>query len=66
MLNAVRLRGLSSKTVLTTIITALLVVVSGLVLSAQDRYTLKSGKLAFADFRGYENWKDVAVSQTEL
>jgi hypothetical protein len=41
MLNAVRLRGLSSKTVLTTIITALLVVVSGLALSAQERYTLK-------------------------
>ena len=34
-------------------------------LAAQDRYTLKLGKLAFADFRGYENWKDVAVSQTE-
>jgi hypothetical protein len=29
------------------------------------QYTLKLGKLAFSDFRGYENWKDVAVSQTE-
>jgi hypothetical protein len=35
------------------------------VLAAQDRYTLKLGKLAFSDFKGYENWKDVAVSQTE-
>ncbi len=34
-------------------------------LAAQDRYTLKLGKLSFSDFKGYENWKDVAVSQTE-
>jgi hypothetical protein len=34
-------------------------------LAAQDRYTLKLGKLSFGDFKGYENWKDVAVSQTE-
>jgi hypothetical protein len=34
-------------------------------LAAQDRYTLKLGELAFSDFRGYENWKVVAVSQTE-
>jgi hypothetical protein len=32
--------------------------------ATQDRYTLKLGKLSFADFKGYENWKDVAVSQT--
>lgn len=31
----------------------------------QDRYALKLGNLAFADFRGYENWKVVAVSQTD-
>jgi len=36
-----------------------------LALAAQDEYTLKLGKLNFSDFRGYENWKDVAVSQTE-
>ncbi len=34
-------------------------------LAAQDRYTLKLGKLSFSDFRGYEDWQDVAVSQTE-
>jgi len=33
--------------------------------AAQDRYTLKLGKLSFGDFKGYENWKDIAVSQTE-
>jgi hypothetical protein len=37
----------------------------GMALAAQDRYTLKLGKLAFSDFRGYENWANVAVSQTE-
>ena len=34
-------------------------------IAAQDRYTLKLGKLSFADFKGYENWKNIAVSQTE-
>jgi hypothetical protein len=43
----------------------LLAVFGGMAIAAQDRYTLKLGKLEFADFRGYENWKDVAVSQTE-
>ena len=43
----------------------LLAVSGSMALAAQDRYTLKLGKLSFSDFRGYENWKDVAVSQTE-
>jgi len=43
----------------------LLALFGGLAVAAQDKYTLKLGKLEFADFRGYENWKDVAVSQTE-
>ena len=34
--------------------------------SAQDKYTLRvPNGLAFSDFRGYENWQVVAVSQTE-
>ena len=34
----------------------------GLALAAQDRYTVKvPGGLAFAEFRGYENWQLVAV-----
>jgi Cytochrome P460 len=40
-------------------------VVSGMAYAAQDRYTLKLDKLSFGDFRGYENWENVAVSQTE-
>src|SRR5215831_5902591 len=34
--------------------------------SGQDKYTLKvPNGLAFSDFKGYENWQVVAVSQTE-
>ena len=53
----------TSSMILTT--SAMLVVFGGIAIAAQDRYTLTLGKLSFADFRGYENWKDVAVSQTE-
>jgi hypothetical protein len=35
-------------------------------LSAQDKYTLQvPDGLAFSDFRGYESWEVVSVSQTE-
>jgi hypothetical protein len=47
------------------IITVMLAVLGGMAIAAQDKYALKLGKLAFSDFRGYEDWKDVAVSQTE-
>lgn len=34
--------------------------------SAQDKYTLRvPNGLAFSDFKGYENWQVVAVSQTD-
>jgi hypothetical protein len=34
--------------------------------AAQDRFTLKAPNgVAFSEFRGYEDWQDVAVSQTE-
>ena len=37
--------------------------VAGIAMAAQDRYTLQvPGGLAFADFRGYEDWQTVAVS----
>ena len=42
-----------------------LVGIAGAAIAQQDRYTLKLGNLAFSDFRGYENWKVVAVSQTD-
>ena len=43
----------------------MLAVLGSMALAAQDRYTLKLDGLAFSDFRGYENWRDVAVSETE-
>src|ERR1700675_1347626 len=42
------------------------VFVVGITLAAQDKYTLQvPNGLAFSDFRGYEHWEVVAVSQTE-
>jgi hypothetical protein len=44
----------------------LLALFGGVALAAPDKYALTvPNGLAFADFRGYENWADVAVSQTE-
>jgi hypothetical protein len=48
------------------IIAVLLAVLGGMALAAQDRFTVKvPNGIAFSDFRGYENWQNVAVSQTE-
>jgi hypothetical protein len=59
--------GLKSKNILAIVISMALLVAAGcLALAAQDRYTLKiPDGLAFSEFRGYETWQDVAVSQTE-
>jgi hypothetical protein len=41
-----------------------LAVVSGWAVSAQDKYTVKVPKgLAFSEFRGYEGWQVVSISQ---
>jgi Cytochrome P460 len=38
----------------------------GVAFAAQDRFTLTvPNGLAFAEFKGYEDWQDVAVSETE-
>ena len=43
-----------------------LAVLGGRAFSAQDKYTLRvPNGLPFSDFRGYENWQVVAVSQTD-
>lgn len=43
-----------------------LAVLCSMALAAQDRSTLKvPNGLAFSEFKGYETWQDVAVSQTE-
>jgi len=43
-----------------------LFVVTTVVFAAQDKYALRvPNGLAFSEFRGYENWQVVAVSQTQ-
>jgi len=67
MSNILTVNGLKSRKILAIGISAvILVVVCGLALAQQDKYTLKiPDGLAWSDFRGYEDWQDVAVSQTE-
>ena len=59
-------RKMANIAVLVTI-AALPAAMVGLAFAAQDRYalTVPDGGLAFADFKGYDSWKPVAVSQTE-
>lgn len=49
------------------LVSATSLIVFGSITAAQqqDRYALKLGNLSFGDFRGYENWRVVAVSQTD-
>ena len=48
-------------------LTVSIVVLGGVALAAQDRSTLKvPNGPALSDFKGYENWQYVAVSQTEM
>ena len=45
---------------------ALPVVLGAIALAAQDKYAVQvPGGLALSEFRGYEDWRVVAVSQTE-
>jgi Cytochrome P460 len=52
-------------TALVVIGAASLAVFGGSAIAQQGRYALKLGNLSFGDFRGYENWRVVAVSQTD-
>src|SRR5438046_7845458 len=46
------------------IVTALVSALGGSAMAAQDKYTVKvPGGLAFSEFRGYETWQVVSVSQ---
>jgi len=55
---------LSFATVAGAAIAAVLIVCAGIAISAQDNYTVRiPDGLAFSEFRGYENWQTVAVSQ---
>src|SRR5271168_4985122 len=51
---------------LMAIIAVALAVLGGIAVAAQDKYTLQvPGGLSFSEFRGYEDWQVVSVSQTE-
>src|SRR5712664_4420199 len=51
---------------LMVMIAAVLAVLGGKAISAQDKYTVQvPNGLAFSEFRGYEDWQVVAISQTE-
>jgi hypothetical protein len=51
---------------LTVGIAGWLAVWGGLVISAQDKYTVKvPGGLAFSEFRGYESWQAISISRNE-
>jgi hypothetical protein len=58
---------MDAKRILTiAIVSVVLVVLSGVAISAQDKYTLQvPNGLPFSDFRGYEDWQLVSVAQTE-
>jgi hypothetical protein len=58
---------MKNKWVLTIVIIAgVLAAIGGHAFSAQDKYRLKvPGGLAFSEFRGYESWQFVAVSETD-
>src|SRR5262245_41648897 len=48
------------------IATVWIAVLGGLVISAQDKYTVKvPGGLAFSEFRGYEGWQAIGFSRNE-
>ena len=48
------------------IIPGVLLVLSGAAISAQDKYTLQvPGGLAFSEFKGYEGWPVIAISENE-
>jgi hypothetical protein len=51
---------------LAIILAVVLTVLAGRAISAQDKYTVKvPGGLAFSEFRGYESWQAISVSQNE-
>ena len=57
------MRGERMSTIL--MIAGVLALVGGLAFSAQDKYTLKvPGGLAFSEFKGYEAWQVVSISQS--
>jgi Cytochrome P460 len=54
----------SKNVVALAIVAVVLAVLSGMAIAAQDRFTLQvPGGLAFSEFRGYDNWPVIAISE---
>ena len=48
------------------VLAIVLAVLAGVAIAAQDKYTVKvPGGLAFSEFRGYETWQTISISQNE-
>ena len=66
MFNRRLLRSRRAQFALILALGAVVALIAGVATSAQDKYTVKvPDGLPFSDFRGYEDWQVVAVSQTE-
>src|SRR5580700_7012667 len=66
MFNRVFLHSRGLRAVLAAALGIALAVLGGRAFGAQDKYTLRvPNGLGFSEFRGYESWQVVAVSQTE-
>jgi hypothetical protein len=51
---------------ITAAVMSLVALIAGAALAQQDRYALKAPNgIAFSEFRGYDQWQDVAVSATD-
>src|SRR6476646_2830162 len=51
---------------LPAVLLAVGIVFAGIVLFAQDKYTVKvPGGLAFSEFKGYEEWQAISISRNE-
>src|SRR6185503_1090720 len=60
------IRPFHAKASLMVIVAAILAVLAGVAISAQDKYTVKvPGGLAFSEFRGYEGWQAISISRNE-
>jgi hypothetical protein len=58
--------AMKSKAMLMIASAAVLTVLGGAAISAQDKYALKvPGGLAFSEFKGYEDWAVVAIDHTD-
>jgi hypothetical protein len=57
---------MKSKNLRSIVVTAMVGALASVVFAAEDRYLLKvPNGLAFSDFRGYDTWETIAVSETE-